>query len=328
MTSGSRPFIQSLKSISAGLVILTANLGAQKVNVVVIDFDGYGISEPDAISLTSVLRMELLRLGSFRVVKRSVMQSILAKQNLQLSACTSDECLVNIGRLTGAQQAVGGSVSEVAGIYSISARIIDVRTGERLIAVEYDITGQLSDALTRGMPEIARLLTAMPPRAVTLPTADRRAPTRFAAPRRPDKSVPTRSMTPRQTDRSVPTPSEKTRQTKRPPPAGAGLMPKSFVGLDLNMFYAYKVKQVPGWGPRVSGVALLGMAFKQYLLPLAPGKFNVYLGYGTDYFILPYAAFGADFIHKNGKYYLGVSVSSRATTFFSPIPLVAAGLIL
>ncbi|MCH7574053.1 MAG: hypothetical protein IIA59_02920 [Candidatus Marinimicrobia bacterium] len=217
----------------------------------------------------------------------------------------------------------------MAGVYSISARIIDVRTGERLIAVEYDITGQLSDALTRGMPEIARLLTAMPPRAVTLTTAVRRFPIQFVAPRQPDKSVPTRSMTPRQTGRNVPTPSEKTGQTKRPPPAGAGLMPKSFVGFDLNMMYAYKVEQMPGRGPRLSGVSLVfGMAFKQYRKPLAPGKFNVYWGYGTDYFVLPYVTYGADFIHKNGKYYLGVAATSRAMIFFFPIPLVAAGLIL
>ena len=320
MLSGGRPSRQFPMVISTGLVILTSMLSAQRASLAVIDFDGYGIAERDVIALTSRLRSELLRLGSFRVVERSVMQSILAKQNLQLSACTSDECLANIGRLAGAQQAVGGSIGKAAGVFSISARIIDVRTGERLIAVEFDITGQISDALTEGMPKLARLLAAVPQRAASRPTAVRRDPTQPVIPRQTSAVPAQRPRTPAQTS-TVPEPQVTT------PIASPGLVPKTFVGLDLNMVIALNVKIGPRMGPRVLGISLFGVAVKQYLQPLAAGQFNFYIGYGTDYLIFPYGSFGADFILKNGRAYLGVAVTGRFIGDIFPFPMVAAGLI-
>lgn len=75
-----------------------------------MDFEGYGISQTETIALTNRLRNELFRIGQFDVVDRGMMESILAEQDFQLTGCTSDECLVEVGQLLGAEEMVGGSI--------------------------------------------------------------------------------------------------------------------------------------------------------------------------------------------------------------------------
>ena len=101
-----------------------------KMTIAVLDLEGRGISLIEAQALTDRLRNDLFRLGAFRVLDRGMMESILAEQDLQLAGCTSNECLVEVGRLLGAQQIVGGSISLIGEMYTVSARLIDVETGE------------------------------------------------------------------------------------------------------------------------------------------------------------------------------------------------------
>jgi len=126
------------------------------IPIVVLDFEGYeGISQPESITLTNRLRNELFRFEKFKVLERGMMESILSEQDFQLTGCVSNECLAETGRLVGAQQAVGGSIGKVKNVYTISARIIDVATGELLQVADYDVTGDLSLVLTRGMARVA-----------------------------------------------------------------------------------------------------------------------------------------------------------------------------
>jgi len=136
-------------------------LSAQPIPIAIVEFEGNGISQTEAIALTDRLRNELFRLGAFEVVERGMMETILNEQDFQLTGCTSNECLVEVGQLLGAKQIVGGSISKVGGTFTVSARIVDVETGRVLRVSDYDLQGDLDLLLTQGMGAVAaRLGTA------------------------------------------------------------------------------------------------------------------------------------------------------------------------
>jgi len=144
----------------AGAVLFQVSfLPAQRVPIAVVEFEGNGISQTEAIALTDRLRNELFRLGAFEVVERGMMETILTEQDFQLTGCTSNECLVEVGQLLGARQVVGGSISKVGNTYSVSARLVDVQTGKLIGVSDYDLRGEIDDMLTRGMREVALMLS-------------------------------------------------------------------------------------------------------------------------------------------------------------------------
>ena len=82
-------------------------------------------------------------------------EEVLKEQGFQQSGCTTDECMVQIGRLIGVQKIIGGSISKVGNIYSVSSRIVNVETGEIEKTEVYDHTGNIGQLLTEGMRIIA-----------------------------------------------------------------------------------------------------------------------------------------------------------------------------
>ncbi|MCH8024305.1 MAG: hypothetical protein IIB43_06320, partial [Candidatus Marinimicrobia bacterium] len=107
-------------------VALGTTLWAQKPTIGVMDFEGRGVSQTEVAALSDRLRNELFRLDKFQVVERGMMEIFLKEQDFQLSGCTSNECLVEVGQLLGAQMMVGGSISKVGDIFTASARIVNV----------------------------------------------------------------------------------------------------------------------------------------------------------------------------------------------------------
>ena len=151
------------------LILITSLSFAQKP-IAVIDFEANGITEGEARALTDRLRNELFRFKNYQVMERSFMEEILKEQGFQLSGCTSDECVVEVGRLIGVEQMVGGSISKVGNVFSVSARIVSVETGKILKVSSYDYKGDIGGLLTQGMHEVADQL-ATEKSIVTLPLA-------------------------------------------------------------------------------------------------------------------------------------------------------------
>ena len=134
-------------------------LTAQPIPIAILDFEANGISQTEAIALTDRLRNELFRLGQFEVVERGLMEEILLEQDFQLSGCTTNDCLVEVGRLIGARQVVGGRISKLGAMFTVSARVVDVETGKLLGVSDYDLRGGLEEMLTVGMKQVAEILS-------------------------------------------------------------------------------------------------------------------------------------------------------------------------
>ncbi len=159
------------------IALLTPGISllAQKTTIAVLDFEGRGISQTEVAALSDRLRNELFRLEVFQVVERGMMETILTEQDFQMTGCISNECLVEVGQLLGAQMMVGGSISKVGDMYTASARIVNVETSQVVMVADYDLEGKINDMLTIGMQALAARLASdekVPP-----PTVEQRVPT-------------------------------------------------------------------------------------------------------------------------------------------------------
>jgi len=151
------------------ILVLASCVFAQTATIAVVDFDARGISTIEAAALTDRLRNELVRLGSYDVLERAMMEKILSEQDFQLTGCVSSECLVDIGRLLGAKHMLGGSFTKIEGVYIISSRLVDVETGKILKVSDYDLEGSLTDILNYVIPAVAEELleTEIPRRSLS-----------------------------------------------------------------------------------------------------------------------------------------------------------------
>jgi len=127
----------------------------------VLEFEGKGISQTDASALSDRLNNELYKLGKYRLIERNQVNEILIEQGFLQSGCVSNECVVEVGKLLGAQKMVAGSISKVGEVYSVSARIIDMQSGEIDKFAMLDHEGKIGDLLKWGMEDIALKLVTI-----------------------------------------------------------------------------------------------------------------------------------------------------------------------
>ena len=139
-------------------VILTANLIAQ-TTIAVLDFEPQGIPQSEVRTLADRFRQELFNTGKYRVLERGKMEEILQEQGFQQTGCISNECVVEVGKMIGVKQMIGGSIGKVGSVFSVTVRIIDIETGEILKIISYDYTGEIGGLLTKGMRNVALKLT-------------------------------------------------------------------------------------------------------------------------------------------------------------------------
>jgi len=122
--------------------------------IAVVDFTGNNVSDGDCRALTDRLRVELYNTKHYKVIERTMMEEILQEQKFQQSGCVTDVCMVEIGKMVGVGQIVGGSISQVGNVYSVSARMVNVETGEIENTGVYDHKGNIGELLTDGMMRV------------------------------------------------------------------------------------------------------------------------------------------------------------------------------
>ncbi|MCH7497940.1 MAG: hypothetical protein IH971_08820 [Candidatus Marinimicrobia bacterium] len=145
-----------LRSFVCLLLLLLFNpLDAQQIkSLAVLDFEARGIASHEAASLTDWLRSDIVKISTVPVVERREMLSILREQDLQLTGCVSDECVVKIGQILGVSHILAGSIGRVGSSFSIVSRTIDVETGRIVDSVKRKYRGNI-DGLYDEMTPIA-----------------------------------------------------------------------------------------------------------------------------------------------------------------------------
>ena len=144
-----------LNRVSISLLVLaslTFKLNAQvtegKQTVALLEFEGRGISQLEAKTLTDRLMSEMVNTDAVIMVERNQMDEILNEQGFQQSGCTSSECAAEVGALLGVQNMVSGSFGKLGNSYTIDAKMFSVETGATIRTVSKTYKGPVDNLLT------------------------------------------------------------------------------------------------------------------------------------------------------------------------------------
>ncbi len=139
------------------------NINQEIFTVAVTSFEERGgVTKADAASLADRFTEKLIGTGRFRVMERNEMDLILREQGFQQTgACLDNECLVEIGQLIAVQKIIAATVGKVGGMYSVSVKILDVKTGaiEKNVSEDCDCT--IEELMTVIMERLAKKLAGI-----------------------------------------------------------------------------------------------------------------------------------------------------------------------
>jgi len=115
------------------LFVLGVAYGQERPGLGVMDINPLDPDDRSLISASRVIsqlvRHELAATGAFEIVERERVQDILRVQGFGLTGCTSDSCLIEIGRLLNAPKMAVGTLGRLGRKYVLTLRIIDVELG-------------------------------------------------------------------------------------------------------------------------------------------------------------------------------------------------------
>ncbi len=124
-----------------------AQLTEGKQTVAVLDFEGRGISQMEAATLTDRLMSELVKTNAVIMVERNQMKEIMEEQGLQQSGCVAAECAAEIGALLGVQNMISGSFGKLGSTYTVDASMFSVETGQTTKSVSKTYKGEVDGLL-------------------------------------------------------------------------------------------------------------------------------------------------------------------------------------
>lgn len=162
-------FLLGLASIPVAQTQSTLNeetaamLEEGKPTVAVLDFEGRGISQLEAATLTDRLLSELANTNAVILVERNQMQEILEEQGFQQSGCTTAECAAEVGALLGVQFMVSGSIGKIGNSYTIDAKMFSVETGATEKTVSKTYKGEVDGLITEIEITAWELVDLQPP---------------------------------------------------------------------------------------------------------------------------------------------------------------------
>ncbi len=155
--------------------------------VAVLDFEGRGISQMEAATLTDRFTTALGNTEAVLLVARQEMKEILQEQGFGQQSCTSVECAAEVGALIGVKNIVNGSVGKIGETYTIDAQMINVATGATVKTVSQTYTGRIDGLITEIEIMAWEIVNLKPPQALLQrqrsgsPTSMARAKTRGGA---------------------------------------------------------------------------------------------------------------------------------------------------
>lgn len=119
-------------------------------SLAILDFQSSGeVSSGESSTLTNRFRGLLVNTQAFTVLEREEMAEILKEQDFVLTdACNTQECVVEVGQLLGAQRIIAGHIGKIGQTYTMDVRMIDVSSGKILTTQSADYKGTPDGLLT------------------------------------------------------------------------------------------------------------------------------------------------------------------------------------
>jgi TolB-like protein len=132
----------------------------KKMNVSVVEFQTIGLDEPGSGYVVSEWLVDsLYKTKAYNLMERISLSNVINEMKLSLSGMIDEKTAAEMGHLLGLDGIIVGSVAKLGDIYTISARLIDVKTASILISGT--IKTKNMDDLSDAIPDLVRKL--MPP---------------------------------------------------------------------------------------------------------------------------------------------------------------------
>jgi len=157
------------------LIVLLSSItySQTRTTIAVMDLSAAGVAESDAQVITSRLRTDLFNTKKFVVLEREKVREILNEQGFQQSMCTTNECVVEIGKLLGVQLMVAGEIGKVGNLYTITIRSVDIESGKVVKTATEDCKCNIETVLTQSVKNVAEILAGNKIQTETYTTSQR-----------------------------------------------------------------------------------------------------------------------------------------------------------
>ena len=119
----------------------------EKIRVAVFDFDGKGITQDEATTLTERFRSVLIETDKFVMVERQKVNLILEELGLQMTGVVSEQSLSEAGAMLGVQRIVTGSIGKIEDTYTVDIRVVDVQSAKLMGSISRNTTGTKENLL-------------------------------------------------------------------------------------------------------------------------------------------------------------------------------------
>jgi TolB-like protein len=133
----------------------------QKIFIAVLDFDARtGVGQGEAASLSDIFSSQLAQTGQYIIVDRNRIKTILNEQGFQQSeACSSVECVVEVGKILNVQKIFAGVIGKIGRLYTVNVQLINVTTAQIELNKSRRYEGEIEDLATTIIPKIAVEMT-------------------------------------------------------------------------------------------------------------------------------------------------------------------------
>lgn len=102
----------------------------RKLAVISLETQTAGVDEETASGIIVFVENAFVNVGKVRVVERKNIEELLQEYEFQSSALIDENTAIEIGKLSGADIIVIGSINRVGGIFYLNIKLIEVETGE------------------------------------------------------------------------------------------------------------------------------------------------------------------------------------------------------
>ncbi len=102
----------------------------RKLAVISLDTQTAEVDEETAAGIIVFVENAFVNVGKVRVVERKNIEKILSEYKFQSTGLIDENTAIEIGKLSGADIIVIGSINRVGGIFYLNIKLIEVKTGE------------------------------------------------------------------------------------------------------------------------------------------------------------------------------------------------------
>ena len=130
-----------------------------RMNIAITNFVAQDpISPGEAAFVTEFFRGEIVNSKLFRVVEKQNMEQILAEQGFQQTGCTTQECVIQMGKILNVQRMVTGIFGKLMNKFFITINVVDIQTAEIVYSDKESLTDaeQIESAVNRIVARMTR----------------------------------------------------------------------------------------------------------------------------------------------------------------------------